>query len=52
MSQAFPSFIYSKLTTHCTPGGCITVISLMDGNIAEIYASRMVIFLIVDNDAH
>jgi hypothetical protein len=25
-SQAYPSFSCSKFTTHCTPGGCITVI--------------------------
>jgi hypothetical protein len=26
MSQAYPSFGCSKLTTHFTPGGCIIVI--------------------------
>jgi hypothetical protein len=26
MSQAYASFSCSNLTTHCTPGGCITVI--------------------------
>jgi hypothetical protein len=35
ISQEYPSFSCSKLTTHCTPGGCITVIYLMNG--AEVY---------------
>jgi hypothetical protein len=26
MSQTYPSFSCSKLTSHCTPGVCITVI--------------------------
>jgi hypothetical protein len=26
ISQAYPSFSCSKLTTHCTPGGCIITI--------------------------
>jgi hypothetical protein len=27
ISQAYPNFICNKFTTHCTPGGCIIVIS-------------------------
>jgi hypothetical protein len=44
MSQAYPSFSCSKFTTHYTPGGCITVIFLMNG--AEIFASRMLLLLV------
>jgi hypothetical protein len=27
MTQEYPSFSCIKLTTHCTPGDCITVLS-------------------------
>jgi hypothetical protein len=43
MSQTYPSFSCSKLTTHCTPGGCIIVIFLI--NRSEVYASRMLLLL-------
>jgi hypothetical protein len=43
MSQAYPNLSYSKLTIHCTPGGCITVICFDQW--AEVYASRMMMQL-------
>jgi hypothetical protein len=43
MSQAYPSFKCSKFTSHCTLGGCITVIYFDEW--AEVYASRMMLLL-------
>jgi multisubunit Na+/H+ antiporter MnhG subunit len=46
MSQEYPSFSCSKLTTHCSLGGCIIVICLMNGIVPEVYASRMMLLLL------
>jgi hypothetical protein len=43
MSQAYPSFGCSKLTTYCTPGDCTTVICFDEW--AEVYASRMMLLV-------
>jgi hypothetical protein len=57
MSQAFPSFSCSKLTTHCTPGGCITVISFDEWGLGICLKNDAAagtteqMFLIVDNEA-
>jgi hypothetical protein len=50
MSQEYSSFTYIELTTHCTPGGYITVIIvLMNGD--EVYASRMKLLLATNSDS-
>jgi hypothetical protein len=45
MSQLYPSVSCSKFTTHCIPGSCITVIFFDECNVAEVYASRMMLLL-------
>jgi hypothetical protein len=45
MSQAYTSFSCNKFTTHFTPGGCITFILFDEWDMAEVYASRMMLLL-------
>jgi hypothetical protein len=41
MSQEYPGFSSSKFAIHCTPMVVLLSSILMNGNMAEVYALRM-----------